>query len=371
MIRTPACVSSNLALRLPDSLAVANDAPPAFRRALPPASRVAHRARGRLGRARGGVGVGAFGPGRAFSSSMLAARGSYVGGAVARARRISGRDAGCSSSSRRASSNRRGAPCVPRAVSIYDAVRGDDSERDTIPSEDSVPDPPALGPAASRAAGPPPGARDVVPPAPLVPPAVISSRAAMLASAENLAEGVDVAAEDPDADSRRERDASLLDEGDGIVRWTVKYVDRALDDIEKEKPATAEAAWKIGRAGERVANNPAVRAGGKLAADVGVEVVKVGVRAAAPVVGGIGKFAAKKAFDAAIGGIKNPLKRDPGDAKKKAADAGRGKDPGDVAGGAKKKKIVKLTAAEAEERRRQGKVVRKVEKKKGKGFFGL
>jgi hypothetical protein len=36
----------------------------------------------------------------------------------------------------------------------------------------------------------------------------------------------------------------------------------------------------------------------------------------------------------------------------------------------KKKKIVKLTAAEAEALRKAGKTVRKVEKKKG-GFFGM
>jgi hypothetical protein len=80
-------------------------------------------------------------------------------------------------------------------------------------------------------------------------------------------------------------------------------------------------------------------------------------------VGGIGKFAAKQAFGAAVSGIKNPL--DPkGDAKAKAKNAEPTRD------GEKKKKIVKLTAAEAEARRKAGKTVRKVEKKKG-GFFGL
>ena len=145
----------------------------------------------------------------------------------------------------------------------------------------------------------------------------------------------------------------------------MKYVDKALDDIERERPAAARSAWRLNKAGERVVSNPTVRRGAKLTADVSLEVLKVGVKAAAPVVGGIGKFAAKQAFGAAVSGLKNPL--DPkGDAEAKAKNA----EPARDGEKKKKKKIVKLTAAEAEARRKAGKTVRKVEKKKG-GFFGL
>jgi hypothetical protein len=194
--------------------------------------------------------------------------------------------------------------------------------------------------------------------APVVAPRVISSKAAMLASAEDLAGDCDAnLADDACVDSVTDPS------NDGIVSWTVKYVDKALDDIERERPAAAQGAWRLNKAGERVVSNPTVRRGAKLTADVSLEVLKVGVKAAAPVVGGIGKFAAKQAFGAAVSGIKNPL--DPkGDAKAKAKNAEPTRD------GEKKKKIVKLTAAEAEARRKAGKTVRKVEKKKG-GFFGL
>ena len=89
----------------------------------------------------------------------------------------------------------------------------------------------------------------------------------------------------------------------------------------------------------------------------------MGVKAAAPVVGGIGKFAAKQAFGAAVSGLKNPL--DPkGDAEAKAKNAEPARDGEKKK--KKKKKIVKLTgAAEAEARRKAGKTVRKVEKKRG------
>lgn len=103
--------------------------------------------------------------------------------------------------------------------------------------------------------------------------------------------------------------------------------------------------------------------GAKLTADVGMEVMKVGMKAAAPVVGNIGKFAAKTAFSAAVSGIKNPLDG-----------LGGGEKPKPKQKPEPKKKLVKLTAAEAEERRRQGKKLRKVSKgeaEKRKGFFGL
>ena len=184
--------------------------------------------------------------------------------------------------------------------------------------------------------------------------------AAMLASAEDLAGDCDAnLADDACVDSETDSETN-----DGIVSWTVKYVDKALDDIERERPAAAQSAWRLNKAGERVVSNPTVRRGAKLTADVSLEVLKVGVKAAAPVVGGIGKFAAKQAFGAAVSGLKNPL--DPkGDAEAKAKNAEPARD-----GEKKKKKIVKLTAAEAEARRKAGKTVRKVEKKKG-GFFGL
>ena len=154
-------------------------------------------------------------------------------------------------------------------------------------------------------------------------------------------------------------------EQEGIVSWTVKYVDKALDDIEREKPKQAEVAWQINRAGEQVVKNPSVQRGAKLTADVGMEVVKVGMKAAAPVVGNIGKFAAKTAFSAAVSGIKNLLDGLGGEEKPKTKQKQK-PEP--------KKKLVKLTAAEAEERRRQGKKLRKVSKseaEKRKGFFGL
>ena len=279
----------------------------------------------------------------------------------ARARRETGRLARVSRS--RAKSGRRASPSevdvTPRAVSIYDKVRGEDEPPSTVPDPASVPDQvttstsPAEAPAAPRRARP-----TVRAGAPVVAPRVISSKAAMLASAEDLAGDCDAnLADDACVDS--ETDPS----NDGIVSWTVKYVDKALDDIERERPAAAQGAWRLNKAGERVVSNPTVRRGAKLTADVSLEVLKVGVKAAAPVVGGIGKFAAKQAFGAAVSGIKNPL--DPkGDAKAKAKNAEPTRD------GEKKKKIVKLTAAEAEARRKAGKTVRKVEKKKG-GFFGL
>ena len=287
----------------------------------------------------------------------------------ARARRETGRLARGSRS--RAKSGRRASPSevdvTPRAVSIYDKVRGEDEPPSTVPDPASVPEQPvaasnapAEAPAAPRRARP-----TVRAGAPVVSPRVISSKAAMLASAEDLAGDCDAnLADDTCVDS--ETDSETDPSKDGIVSWTVKYVDKALDDIERERPAAAQSAWRLNKAGERVVSNPTVRRGAKLTADVSLEVLKVGVKAAAPVVGGIGKFAAKQAFGAAVSGLKNPL--DPkGDAEAKAKNAEPARDGEKKK---KKKKIVKLTAAEAEARRKAGKTVRKVEKKKG-GFFGL
>jgi hypothetical protein len=286
----------------------------------------------------------------------------------ARARRETGRLARGSRS--RAKSGRRASPSgvdvTPRAVSIYDKVRGEDEPPSTVPDPASVPDQvttstsPAEAPAAPRRARP-----TVRAGAPVVAPRVISSKAAMLASAEDLAGDCDADLDDACFDREADREA---DANDGIVSWTVKYVDKALDDIEREKPAAADVAWRLNKAGERVASNPTVRRGAKLTADVGMEVLKVGVKAAAPVVGNIGKFAAKQAFGAAVSGFKNPLdelKRP--NAEKSEARASEVSSPN---GEKKKKKIVKLTAAEAEALRKAGKTVRKVEKKKG-GFFGM
>ena len=285
----------------------------------------------------------------------------------ARARRETGRLARGSRS--RAKSGRRASPSevdvTPRAVSIYDKVRGEDEPPSTVPDPASVPEQPvaasnapAEAPAAPRRARP-----TVRAGAPVVSPRVISSKAAMLASAEDLAGDCDAnLADDACVDSETDSETN-----DGIVSWTVKYVDKALDDIERERPAAAQSAWRLNKAGERVVSNPTVRRGAKLTADVSLEVLKVGVKAAAPVVGGIGKFAAKQAFGAAVSGLKNPL--DPkGDAEAKAKNAEPARDGEKKK--KKKKKIVKLTAAEAEARRKAGKTVRKVEKKKG-GFFGL
>ena len=286
----------------------------------------------------------------------------------ARARRETGRLARGSRS--RAKSGRRASPSgvdvTPRAVSIYDKVRGDDEPPSTVPDPASVPDRVAASASPAEAPAVPRRARPTVRAgAPVVAPEVISSKAAMLASAEDLAGDCDADGEDAACFS-----SSETDEEDGIVRWTVKYVDKALDDIEREKPAAAGVAWRLNKAGERVAKNPTVRRGAKLTADVSLEVLKVGVKAAAPVVGNIGTFAAKRAFGAALSGIKNPLdtKRDAGCAAKGGSSGDAKKSP--PSGEKKKKKIVKLTAAEAEARRKAGKTVRKVEKKRG-GFFGM
>jgi hypothetical protein len=73
----------------------------------------------------------------------------------------------------------------------------------------------------------------------------------MLASAEDLAGDCDADADDACFDREADREA---DSNDGIVSWTVKYVDKALDDIEREKPAAADVAWRLNKAGERVAS---------------------------------------------------------------------------------------------------------------------
>ena len=120
-------------------------------------------------------------------------------------------------------------------MSIYDAVR-DDDERSPYSSTDEEPKPPPPPSVASYSASKPPVA------APIVPPTVISSKAYMLSTAEDLAAGVAC-----DGDEEEDECATAVGvEEDGIVQWTLKYVDKGLDEIEKEKPAQAEVAWKVG-----------------------------------------------------------------------------------------------------------------------------
>ena len=290
----------------------------------------------------------------------------------ARVRRETGRAA---RGHRGRSGGRRAVDKTPKAVSIYDVVRGDDDGRSTVPDPDSVPDfvqnmnmmdtvPTEMK------LNPKPRVPTPVMSGPIVAPQVIKSTAAMLASVEDLRGDGDGGCDTNGDDTARDTNgfdsfSNKNSKSEGIFAWSLKSLDRALDDIERDKPAASRVAWRITEAGERVVRNPTVRRGAKLTADVGLEVVKVGMKAAAPVVGGFGKFAAKQAFGAAVSGFKNPLVN--GDDKKKPrSDSRKEKEKED---GKNPKKIVKLTAAEAEARRRAGKTVRKVEKKKG--FFGM
>ena len=170
---------------------------------------------------------------------------------------------------------------IPSAVSIYDTVRGDDERS----SSSSAPEPPGPPTVADYSTPQRPVAA-----APIVAPAVISSKAYMLSNAEDLAAGVSCDEEDDEAECLAKK------EQDGILTWTLKYVDKNLDAIEKEKPRQAEVAWKVASEAEKVARSPEMQRATKLTADVGMEVVKAAAPIVGKVAGGIGKFAAKSAF---------------------------------------------------------------------------
>ena len=138
--------------------------------------------------------------------------------------------------------------CVPRAVSIYDAVRkssyDDRDGSDGFGAADGAPNaPPAsTGSNVSTRAQTPP--RKSKPGPAIVPPAVISSKAAMLAAAEDLA-SADCDIDDDECAKRAINDDASADEQDGIVKWSIKALDKNLDDLERTKPRQAEVAWKV------------------------------------------------------------------------------------------------------------------------------
>jgi hypothetical protein len=134
-------------------------------------------------------------------------------------------------------SSRAASLVTPKAVSIYDAVRGDD-ERGASSSSSTAPEPAAPAPpsVSSYSAKQAPIAPAVIA------PTVISSKAYMLSTAEDLAAGVAC----DDGDTAEECAEKLAAESDGIFKWTLKYVDKNLDDLEREKPKQAEVAWKVG-----------------------------------------------------------------------------------------------------------------------------
>ncbi len=233
--------------------------------------------------------------------------------------------------------------CVPRAVSIYDAVRKssyDDRDGDGFGATDAT-----NAAASSAAAGEAPAkvsVRAQVPsrkskPGPaVVPPAVISSRAAMLAAAEDLARDVpDCDIDDDECAVRAINDDASGDEQDGIVRWTIKALDKNLDQVERTKPKQAEVAWRVASEAEKVVRSPTFQKGAKVTGDVGMGVIK----AAAPVVGKVageaGKFAAKTAFKAVVGGVVKGLDGQASKVRNGQANKGGGKDKETGAGSKK------------------------------------
>jgi len=244
------------------------------------------------------------------SSSRAAVRGGGggVGGRAPRAARTRG-------PARRAS---RAGPVTTRAVSIFDAARGEDEPSQSIPGSmgTDAATPPAATPSRPNPPNPTPPARRRPAGAPVVAPTVISSKAALLATAEDLADDVD-AAEERLARRNGARTSRGGKEKDGIVGWTLEAVDRGLDSIERERPSTAQAAWKVASEAEKVAKNPTVQKGVKLTADAGIEVVKRAAPVIGKVAGNVGKFAAKSAFSAAVGGVFPKKKNDGGKSKEK------------------------------------------------------
>jgi hypothetical protein len=215
----------------------------------------------------------------------------------------------------------RAGPTTPRAVSIFDAARGEDEPSRSIPGSmgTDAATPPAATP--SRPNPPPnpttPPARRRPAGAPVVAPTVISSKAALLATAEDLVDDDDAAEERLARRGARTARGGGEDQKGGVVGWTLEAVDRGLDSVERERPSTAQAAWKVASEAEKVANNPTVRKGVKLTADAGIEVVKRAAPVIGKVAGNVGKFAAKSAFSAAVGGVFPKKKNDGGKSKEK------------------------------------------------------
>ena len=247
---------------------------------------------------------------------------------------------GSTRSNRRVPARRRSSTaCVPRAVSIYDAVRkssyDDRDGSDGFGAADGAPNaPPASGSKTSTSAQTPP--RKSKPWPAIVPPAVISSKAAMLAAAEDLA-SADCDIEDDECAKRAINDDASADEQDGIVKWSIKALDKNLDDLERTKPRQAEVAWKVASEAEKVVRSPWFQKGAKVTGDVGMGVIK----AAAPVVGKVageaGKFAAKTAFRAVVGGVVKGIDGQVSKVKNGGAgSSGKDKEAGSKKGGGSK-----------------------------------
>jgi hypothetical protein len=247
---------------------------------------------------------------------------------------------GSTRSNRRVPARRRSSTaCVPRAVSIYDAVRkssyDDRDGSDGFGAADSALNaPPASGSKTSTSAQTPP--RKSKPGPAIVPPAVISSKAAMLAAAEDLA-SADCDIEDDECAKRAINDDASADEQDGIVKWSIKALDKNLDDLERTKPRQAEVAWKVASEAEKVVRSPGFQKGAKVTGDVGMGVIK----AAAPVVGKVageaGKFAAKTAFRAVVGGVVKGIDGQVSKVKNGGAgSSGKDKEAGSKKGGGSK-----------------------------------
>ena len=228
---------------------------------------------------------------------------------------------------------------VPRAVSIYDAVRkssyDDRDGSDGFGAADSALNaPPASGSKTSTSAQTPP--RKSKPGPAIVPPAVIYSKAAMLAAAEDLA-SADCDIEDDECAKRAINDDASADEQDGIVKWSIKALDKNLDDLERTKPRQAEVAWKVASEAEKVVRSPGFQKGAKVTGDVGMGVIK----AAAPVVGKVageaGKFAAKTAFRAVVSGVVKGIDGQVSKVKNGGAgSSGKDKEAGSKKGGGSK-----------------------------------